>query len=92
MSPRVKRQKEKFKIPPKYWLLALTLVSVLLMFLTFLTDIRLNPANALVGYTIVPFQKGITSVSITISSMSEVSVSSKTVSIRWRSTREVNAW
>lgn len=72
MSPRVKRQKEKFKIPPKYWLLALTLVSVLLMFLTFLTDINLNPANVLVCYTIVPFQKGITSVSMFLKDRADI--------------------
>ncbi len=62
MSPRVRRQKERFKLQGKYWLLILTVISVILIFLTFLTDIKLDAGNALVGYTIVPFQKGITTV------------------------------
>lgn len=77
MSPRVRRQKEKFKIPAKYWLLALTIISVLLVFLTFLTDINLNPANMVVGYTIVPFQKGITTVSMFFKDKSDILASIK---------------
>lgn len=77
MSPRVRRQKDKYKIPPKYWLLVLTVISVLLMFITFLTDIRLDPANAVVGYTLVPFQKGITSISMFFKDKADVLVSMK---------------
>jgi len=60
MSPRVRPQREKFKLQPKYWLLILTIISVLLMSFTFLTDVHFNAANFVVGYTIVPFQKAIT--------------------------------
>ena len=77
MSPRVRRQKDKFKIPPKYWLLALTVLSVLLMFVTFLTDFRLNAGNVIVGYTLVPFQKGITTVSSFFKDRADLLVSIK---------------
>lgn len=77
MSPRVRRQKEKFKIPSKYYLLILTIISVLLLFFTFLTDVSLNPANVLIGYTIVPFQKGITTVSMFFKDKADVMVSIK---------------
>lgn len=62
MSPYVKRKKEKFKLPTRYWLLILTCISAILMGVTFLTDYSLAPANVIVGYTIVPFQKGLTQV------------------------------
>ncbi len=59
MSPLVKRKKERFKLPVKYWLLILTVISVSLMCLTFLTDFKFNTANFIVGYTLVPFQDGL---------------------------------
>lgn len=77
MSPRVKRQKDKFKLPPKFWLLGLTVLSVLLMFFTFLTDFRFNTGNVIVGYTMVPFQKGITTISSYFKDRSDLLVSIK---------------
>lgn len=59
MSPLVRRKKERFKLPVKYWLLILTVISVSLMCLTFLTDFKFNTANFIVGYTLVPFQDGL---------------------------------
>ena len=38
MSPIVKRKRDKFSIPSKYLLLLLTVVCVILMAVTFLTD------------------------------------------------------
>lgn len=62
MSPLVKRKKERFRLPVKYWLLILTVVCVLLMCLTFLTDFKFNTANYVVGYTLVPFQNGLSKI------------------------------
>lgn len=62
MSPLVRRKKERFKLPVKYWILILSAVCVLLMCLTFLTDFKFNTANFIVGYTVVPFQNGLSKV------------------------------
>lgn len=62
MSPLVKRKKERFKLPVKYWILILSAVCVLLMCLTFMTDFKFNTANFIVGYTVVPFQNGLSKV------------------------------
>ena len=62
MSPLVKRKKERFKLPVKYWILILSSVCVLLMWLTFMTDFKFNTANFIVGYTIVPFQNGLSKI------------------------------
>lgn len=62
MSPLVKRKKERFRLPVKYWLLILTVVCVLLMCLTFMTDFKFNTANYVVGYTLVPFQNGLSKI------------------------------
>ncbi len=62
MSPLVRRKKERFKLPVKYWVLILSAICVLLMCLTFLTDFKFNTANFIVGYTVVPFQNGLSKV------------------------------
>ncbi len=62
MSPVVKRKGEKFTIPSKYLLFVLTLMCTVTMLMTFSTDIFNKPLNTVVGYLIVPFQKGISSV------------------------------
>ncbi len=62
MSPLVKRKKERYKLPVKYWLLILTTICVSLMCLTFLTDFKFNTANYIVGYTLVPFQNGLSKI------------------------------
>lgn len=67
MSPLVKRKKEKFSIPSKYMLLILTCVCVVLMAFSFFTDYSSLPLNKVVGYVVVPFQKGVTNVGTWIS-------------------------
>ncbi len=61
MSPIVKRKGEKFTIPSKYLLFALAIFCTITMLMTFSTDIFNKPLNTLVGYVVVPFQKGISS-------------------------------
>ncbi len=61
MSPIVKRKGEKFSLPSKYLLLILTIVCTLTMLITFGTNTFNGPANAVVGYLVVPFQEGISS-------------------------------
>lgn len=72
MSPLVKRKKERFKLPVKYWLLILTALCVLLMFFTFMTDFKFNTANFIVGYTLVPFQNGLSKVGGYLSDKAEL--------------------
>lgn len=62
MSPLVKRKRERFKLPIKYWLLILTIISVLLMCFTFMTDFKFSAGNYIVGYTFVPFQNGLSKI------------------------------
>lgn len=72
MSPLVKRKRERFKLPVKYWLLILTIISVLLMCLTFMTDFKFTPGNYVVGYTLVPFQNGLSKVGGYLSDKAEL--------------------
>lgn len=67
MSPVVKRKREKFSIPSKYLLLILTGICIVLMAITFFTDYSSLPLNKVVGYVVVPFQKGVTGVGTWIS-------------------------
>ena len=62
MSPVVKRKREKYTLPNSYVLLILTIVCVVLMILSFSTNILSTPLNTLSGYALVPFQKGLNSV------------------------------
>ena len=59
MSPVVKRRGERFAIPSKYLLFALTCLCVIVMALSLGTDIFNKPLNTAVGYIVVPFQQGI---------------------------------
>ena len=59
MSPIVKRKGERFTLPSKYLLFILTALCVLLMLLTFGTNIFNKPLNTAVGHVVVPFQQGI---------------------------------
>ena len=54
MSPIVKRKRDKFSIPSKYLLLLLTVVCMILMAVTFLTDFSTLPLNKVAGYVVVP--------------------------------------
>lgn len=62
MSPVIKKKRNKFTLPSKYLLMILSAVCVILMIVTFRTDLFEGPLRAAVGYVVVPFQKGIASV------------------------------
>ncbi len=71
MSPVVKRKGDKFTIPSKYILLTLTIICSVMMLLTFSTNIFTGALNTVVGYVVVPFQKGISNVGGWLSTRSE---------------------
>lgn len=71
MSPIVKRKGEKFTLPSKYLLFILTILCAGTIILTFNTNIFSGSLNTIVGYTVVPFQKGISSVGSWITGRSE---------------------
>ena len=62
MSPVIKKKRNKFTLPGKYLLMILSAVCVILMIVTFRTDLFEGPLRAAAGYVLVPFQKGIASV------------------------------
>lgn len=62
MSPVIKRKGEKFTLPSKYLLFILTILCLALVVLTFNTTLFTGPLGTVVGYVVVPFQKGISSV------------------------------
>lgn len=59
MSPVVKRKGERFTLPGKYLLFMLTAICILLMLLTFGTNVFEKPLNTALGYVVIPFQQGI---------------------------------
>ncbi len=59
MSPVVKPKKEKFTFPGKYLLLIFSILSIALMVVTYGTTAFDGPFNTVVGYVVVPFEKGI---------------------------------
>ena len=59
MSPIAKRKGEKFTLPSKYLLFILTILCTAMMLFTFATDFFDKPFNNIVGYVMVPFEKGI---------------------------------
>lgn len=59
MSPIVKRKGEKFTLPSKWLLFILTMICTALMLFTFTTDFFDKPLGTIVGYALVPFEKGI---------------------------------
>jgi len=71
MSPVIKRKGERFTLPSKYLLLILTVLCTLLMLITFGTDVFNRPLNSVVGYVVVPFQRGIGKVGEWLSNRSE---------------------
>ncbi|MCR5107757.1 MAG: rod shape-determining protein MreC [Lachnospiraceae bacterium] len=54
-----KNHRNKNSIPSRYVLLILAVICVIMMILSFATDIMSVPMNSAAGYIIVPFQKGI---------------------------------
>ena len=71
MSPVVKQKGEKFTLPSKYLLFILTIICAGAIILTFNTNIFSGALNTAVGYVIIPFEKGISSVGGWLSSRSE---------------------
>lgn len=59
MSPIVRRKGEKFTIPSKYLLFVLTICASAMMLLSFATDFFDKPFNNILGYALIPFEKGI---------------------------------
>jgi len=79
MSPIIKRKGERFTLPSKYLLLILTILCTGMMLVTFGTDVFNRPLNAVVGYVIVPFQRGISKMGGWLSSRSEELVQIRTL-------------
>lgn len=71
MSPIIKRKGEKFTLPSKYLLFILTILCAGMIILTFNTNIFSGSLNTVVGYVIVPFQRGISSVGSWLTNRSE---------------------
>lgn len=71
MSPIIKRRGERFTLPSKYLLFILTVLCTGMMLMTFSTDIFNRPLNTVVGYVIIPFQRGISNVGGWLSKRSE---------------------
>ena len=61
------RRKSKFSLPSKYMLLLLTILCVGMMFVTFVTNVNLEPVQTVSGYVIVPIQKGINNIGLWLS-------------------------
>ncbi len=56
---RKRSSRNKIDIPSKYVLLALSVLCIIMMVLSYATDIMDGPPEAVAGYTVIPFQKGI---------------------------------
>ncbi len=79
MSPIIKRKGERFTLPSKYLLLILTILCTGMMLVTFGTDVFNRPLNTVVGYVIVPFQRGISKMGGWLSNRSEELVQIRTL-------------
>jgi len=71
MSPVIKKKGEKFTLPSKYLLFILTIICVILLVVTYATDIFNKPLNYAVNYVIVPYQNGISSLGSRLSAKKE---------------------
>lgn len=71
MSPVIKGKGEKFTLPSKYLLFILTILCTGMVLLTFNTTIFSGPLGMVAGYTIVPFQEGISAAGSFLRSRSE---------------------
>ena len=60
--PRVRIKHKRIELDSKYMLLILSCVCILLMILTFSTDLVVKPLSFVSGYLVVPFENGIESV------------------------------
>ena len=71
MSPIVKRKGEKFTLPGKYLLFILTILCTGMVLLTFNTTVFSGPLSTVAGYTVVPFEEGISVVGSWLSNRSD---------------------
>ena len=71
MSPIMKRKGEKFTLPGKYLLFILTILCTGMVLLTFNTTIFSGPLSMVAGYTVVPFEEGISAIGSFLRSRSE---------------------
>ncbi|MCM1388267.1 MAG: rod shape-determining protein MreC [Bacillus sp. (in: Bacteria)] len=71
MSPIIKRKGEKFTLPGKYLLFILTILCTGMVLLTFNTTIFSGPLSMIAGYTVVPFEEGISALGSFLRSRSE---------------------
>lgn len=69
--PRVRIKHQRFKLQSKYVLMIMSGVCLFLMVLTYTTDIVSGPLSYISGYTIVPFQNGISQVGSYLSSRAD---------------------
>ncbi len=56
---RKRTNRNKIDIPSKYILLALSVICIIMMVLSYATNIMSGPPQAVAGYTVIPFQKAI---------------------------------
>ena len=59
MNPVINKRGDRFSIPGKYLLFALTIVSIALIVITLTTNLFSGVAGTVAGVFVVPFQKGI---------------------------------
>ena len=71
MSPIINRKGEKFTLPGKYLLFILTILCTGMVLLTFNTTVFSGPLSAVAGYTVVPFEEGISVVGSWLANRSE---------------------
>ena len=71
MSPIIKKKGEKFTLPGKYLLFILTILCTGMVLLTFNTSVFSGPLSFIAGYTVVPFEEGISIVGSWLANRSE---------------------
>lgn len=67
----MRRKRQRFTIPSKYLLLIMTCVCVLLMAITFFTDLFVTPFSFVAGKVIIPFQTGVSRIGSYLTDKSE---------------------
>lgn len=71
MSPVVKKRKEKFTLSGKYLLLIISIICIMLMILTYGTTTFDGSLNTVLGYVVIPFEKGIGKIGSWLSNRSD---------------------
>lgn len=69
--PRVNVRRSHIEIPSRYKLLVMSVLCIILMIVTYFTDVISTPLGIVSGYTIVPFQNGIQQIGSTLTSKSD---------------------